>query len=126
MMKPRVLIIDDSEVAATVAKAYLDAGGFEARVARSLYEFGAALEGWAPDVVLADVNMPGLSGPEVCKWVKEQKVYIPVLLYSSMPLDRLALVAGAAGADAWLSKDEGFDSLCERVRKLLPADSNPV
>lgn len=118
-MKQRILVIDDSEVAAQVAKVHLEAGGFEVRISRNLYEFGADLEGWAPDVVLADLNMPGLSGAEICQWVK-QVAKIPVVIYSSMPADRVNLVARAAGADAWLSKDQGLDGLVALVRSILP------
>lgn len=120
-MKQRILVIDDSEVASTVATCHLEAGGFEVRAAKSLYDFGVALEGWAPDLVLADLNMPGLTGAELCRWVKQEVVGIPVVIYSSQAGPVVEQEARQAGADGWLSKDQGLDGLVALVRSLLPS-----
>jgi CheY-like chemotaxis protein len=119
---PRVLIMDDSEIALEVARTRLDAGGFDTRTVLSLGEFGAIIRTWHPDVVLTDVNMPGISGPALCRAIKARlemkRVY--VVLFSDLPKDELQRLSREAGADAYLSKEShdfagALRTFCEMV-----------
>ncbi len=60
----RVLLIDDSEITLAAHDHLLTHSGFEVRTTMSPGEFEAVLEGWAPHLVLMDVQMPGISGDE--------------------------------------------------------------
>jgi CheY-like chemotaxis protein len=84
----------------------------------------AALEKVAairPDLILADVHMPGKNGYEVCSAVKGNPAHagIPVLLLTGTfePFDEGK--ARAAGADSWISKPFESQALIDRVEQLL-------
>ena len=118
--RPRVLVIDDSDIAAEVACIVLESAGFEVRAVRSVAEFGATFEAWPPDIVLADVNMPGVSGPELCKSIKVrvETQGVPVVLYSDMSESALRGLAESAGADAYVSKAQGIERVSEKLSRL--------
>ena len=119
-MNARVLLIDDDATALWLAKQFLTDAGFDARAAASLYEFHALLEDWAPDVVVADVDMPSLTGPELCRVLKDryQTAHIPVVLFSSLPDDELGVLAERCEAEIWVNKTAGLDHLVERLDEL--------
>ena len=118
--RPRVLVIDDSEIASEVACAVLKNDGFDVRAVRSADEFGEVLEAWLPDIVLADVNMPGVSGPDLCRWIKVrvETQSVPVVLYSDMAESRLRSLAEDAGADAYVTKANGIEHVSEKLTQL--------
>ena len=72
-----------------------------------------------PDIVVADVHMPGADGYEVCRQVKGQGPEVPVLLLVGTfePFDEDA--AKAAGADAYLKKPFDSQELMQLVESLL-------
>jgi CheY-like chemotaxis protein len=118
--RPKVLIIDDSELAVMVTRAALERDGFEVRTAGSVGEFNAVLKTWSPNIVLADVNMPGISGPQLCRSIKlrMETHSVPVVLYSELPEGQLSELAKSSGADGFLSKSIGVDRLSERLASL--------
>lgn len=116
--KPRVLLIDDSELAAMVTREVLERDGFEVRAASSVGEFDAVLQTWSPNIVLADVNMPGVSGPQLCKSIKLRMETVPVVLYSELPEAQLSALAKSSGADGFLSKSDGVERLSQQLVAL--------
>lgn len=74
-----------------------------------------------PDLILADIHMPGKNGYEVCAAVKRdpQLGHIPVLLLTGTfePFDEAK--AKAAGADSWIAKPFESQALIDRVEQLL-------
>jgi CheY-like chemotaxis protein len=119
-MQARVLLIDDDPSALWMARQFLDDAGFEARGASSVPEFQTLLDDWAPDVVVADVDMPSVTGPELCRVLKDryQTAHIPVVLYSALPPDELAGLAAQCEAETWLEKTAGLDALVAHLEEL--------
>jgi CheY-like chemotaxis protein len=114
-----VLLIDDSElVAEAVIVALRDE--FDVRVAQSLGEFDAIFRAWSPHIVLTDVHMPGVTGPQLCRRIKEGMAagLVPVVLFSDIPPDRLQKLAEASGADSHFSKAQGLECLPEALFRL--------
>lgn len=116
----RVLLIDDSELALHYERTLLELAGFEVRCARRMLDFVRALSSWEPHIVLSDVDMPELRGDQLCSTLKGHMStrLIPIVLFSSLPHDELEELAKRAGADAFLSKQEGYDQLGPRLREL--------
>jgi CheY-like chemotaxis protein len=116
----RVLIIDDDAAALWMAQQFLDDAGFDVQCASTLFEFEALLASAAPDIVVADVNMPSLSGAELCRILKGryQTAHIPIVLFSALPDTELAEVAEACEAERYLSKMAGLDQLAEHLEML--------
>jgi len=119
-VKPRVLLMDDSELALEVTRAALERDGFEVKSVRSLAQFNMILQTWAPTIVLTDVNMPGVSGADLCRWIKRRvdTQTVPVVLFSELPDAQLAEVAKRSGADGFLSKSNGVSLLSQKLVAL--------
>jgi len=75
-----ILIVDDEQTLARSAKAFLADHGYEAEVASSGEQALDLLERLQPDVVFLDVQLPGMSGIDLLKRIRE---FDPCLLYTS-------------------------------------------
>jgi CheY-like chemotaxis protein len=118
-MPKTILIADDSSTIRKIVE--LTFSGTDIRV--ESFDSGAAvlenLDSLEPDLILADVVMPGPSGYELCKRVKALGAGIPVVLLSSTfePYD--ADLAAECGADRHLLKPFESGTLVDTVRELL-------
>lgn len=117
----RIVILDDSEIMANVARLQLETVGFDVRVATDLVAFEQVLRSFSPQIILSDVNMPEAPGDEVCRVLKGkmETQSVPIILYSTIPESELEERASRAGADGWVSKGAGPAALKERVLGLL-------
>lgn len=70
------------------------------------------------DVVLLDISMPGRSGLEVLKELKEEKPKLPVLILSMYPEEQYAIRALRAGASGYLTKASAPNELISAIRKV--------
>ncbi|OHB76191.1 MAG: hypothetical protein A2Z34_05740 [Planctomycetes bacterium RBG_16_59_8] len=120
-----VLIADDDEGVRTYLTQFLAQNRYEPIVAadgREAYEMALAQH---PDLILLDVQMPGLDGIEVCRRLKRRsgERYTPIVLVTSL-VDLGSRVAGiAAGADDFFSKPFEATELLARIRSLLTLKS---
>ncbi len=71
------------------------------------------------DVVVLDISLPGRSGLEVLKQLKQDKPELPVLILSMHPEEQYALRAFRAGATGYLTKLKASDELIAAIRKVL-------
>lgn len=116
----KVMIIDDSELTLDSAKSYLGKRGYTVRTAAGLAEFEGQLTAWTPDVILADVTMPEMSGAELCKHLKMScdTSHVFVLLFSNLPEADLEHLAIRCGADGFFSKRNGLSRLADQLDQL--------
>lgn len=117
----RVLVVDDDRGHVELVELLLRAAGFEPVVA---FDGRAALDAARaarPDLALLDVNLPGLSGYEVCRALRlEHGPSLPVMFLSGDRTESFDRVAGLLlGADDYLVKPFAADELIARVRALL-------
>jgi CheY-like chemotaxis protein len=117
---PTVLIVDDAPAFRSLYRLWLEATGFEVRVAPDGVEGLASIliDGW-PAAVLMDVNMPRLDGVELCRLLRRAGPDVPLVLVSSR--DDLAVLGRYAGASAVLTKPSSAAELSETLHGLLPA-----
>lgn len=73
--------------------------------------------GWS--VVLLDINMPGKSGLEILRQLKDEYPHLPVLILSMHPEDQFAVRMLRAGASGYLTKETAPDELVKAVNKVL-------
>ncbi len=123
----RVLIVDDSATVRSVLSAALGADP-ELRVVGAAVSGEAALETIAagpPDVVLLDVEMPGLDGIATLREIRRQHRSLPVLMFSSLTErgSRATLDALLAGANDYVAKPavQSRDELEARIREEVIA-----
>ncbi|GAA2283120.1 response regulator transcription factor [Streptomyces atrovirens] len=115
----RVLVADDDVSTRRSLERGLRLGGFEVTLADDGHTALEALRRQRPDIVVLDVRMPGLSGIEVCRALRDSGDDVPVLMLSG--LDEVAdRIAGLqAGGDDYLVKPFALQELKLRLRALL-------
>ena len=120
-MAKRVLIADDEPNIVASLEFLMEQAGYEVRTAADGNEALAAIDAFAPDLVLLDVMMPGRSGYEVCERIKGDPATrgIRVLMLSAKGRDVEIAKGIDLGADAYVTKPFSTRDLAARVRELL-------
>jgi DNA-binding response OmpR family regulator len=121
MTRPLILLADDDPEMRNVIRrglAPLDAELLEARDGEEA--LGRIIEE-EPDLVVLDVMMPGLSGWEICKYVRSKPEYagIKVLMLTGIGQTVNEMTSPLYGADAYLDKPVDIGELVSTVRSLL-------
>jgi len=117
----RALVVDDDEGMLGLLERLLGAAGLEVTTAATGEAALVAALAERPDVVTLDVNLPGLSGYEVCRALREAYgPSLPILFLSGSRTESFDRVAGLLlGADDYLTKPFAPDELLARVRGLV-------
>ncbi len=117
----RLLVVEDSPTQAAHIQFILESANYEVEVAPDGLRALAVLEERSFDLILSDVNMPELSGYELCARVKASPKLqrLPVILLTSRG-DPMAIARGLeCGADNFLTKPYDPEYLVERVRSII-------
>jgi two-component system OmpR family response regulator len=121
----RILVVEDEAKLANLIRRGLQDGGLAADVAErgedALWMAGST----EYDVVVLDVMLPGIDGFEVCRRLRADEVWTPVLMLTSRGEveDRVAGLDG--GADDYLTKPFAFPELQARIRALARRGPQP-
>ena len=78
------------------------------------------------DVLLLDINMPGRSGMEVLKDVKQIYPLLPVIMVSVQPENQYASRCLRAGATAYINQTSASEDLAPAIQKILDCGAIPV
>ncbi len=118
MNQARILIVDDEPQIRRTLRATLVPHGYTVADARSGEEALEVLRQEKPDLVLLDLNMPGIGGLETCHAIREQSdVAIIVLTVRDTEKDKVQALD--AGADDYMSKPFSTPELLARIRAAL-------
>jgi PAS domain S-box-containing protein len=121
----RALVVDDDPHVRPVLVRLLQRHGIRAADAGDGYGALAAVEAERPDVILLDIQMPGLDGLEVLRRLKgrAETADIPVIILSANDLSDSARAQGLAlGADAYLEKPIAYERLISTVNAVMGLD----
>ena len=117
----RILIVEDEEALALGLKFNFEQEGYEVLLAGDgptalkLFEDTAA----PVDLIIMDLMLPGMSGYEICKAIREQNKTIPILVLSARTLSEDRMHAFDCGTDQYMTKPFVLPELLNRVRNLL-------
>ena len=115
-----VFIVDDDESFLRSVSRFLRAAGYSVQAFESAKKFLNELSPGMSGCVLADLQMPGLNGLEICRQVRNgQHASLPVLMLTARADARDRAVGLAAGADDYVTKPFAMSDLIVRVRALL-------
>jgi len=115
---PQILIVDDDDGARGAIATNLTGHGYEVRQAATGEE---AMRGWElgrPDLVLLDIGLPGMSGLDVIRRLR-QDATTPILIISVRGAETDKVAALDLGADDYLTKPFGTAELHARIRATL-------
>lgn len=121
MNAQHILVVDDDGAVATMLEKLLAADGHGVTVARDGREALASVTGRQPDLILTDLDMPYLSGYEVCRQIKQDPTtrLIPVVIITGRDAQEAKLRAWELGADDFLTKPFQSVEVLARCRSLL-------
>jgi two-component system chemotaxis sensor kinase CheA len=121
VVRRRLLVADDSVTTRTMEKAILEEAGYEVRVAADGHQAWRILQDETIDLVVADVEMPGMDGFTLTETLRHSTLpRIPVILVTSLSSDKHRARGLEAGADAYIVKGD-FEraALLEAIGQLL-------
>ncbi len=113
--KPVILCVDDEPNSLVLRKLVLQKAGYEVVTANSAMAALDVLASTRVDLVLSDQLMPGLTGTELARQIKNRWPSLPVILISGVnevPVD-------AEIADLFMSKVEGPVMMCQNINNVL-------
>jgi DNA-binding response OmpR family regulator len=117
---PSVLVVDDEANIRELVAVYFTAAGFTvAQAEDGPSGLAAALDADdAPDLVILDINLPGMDGAEVCRRIRERSS-VPVIMLTAKhgDLDKVGMLEG--GADDYVTKPFSAPELVARARAVL-------
>ena len=132
MSAGRILVVDDEPQIRRVMRTTLTATGYEVSDARSGEEAVEKLGDEKFDLILLDVNLPGMSGLEACRMIRRETLVpdVAIIMLTVRNAEKDKVEALDAGADDYVVKPFGTPELLARIRAALrraplPQDSAP-
>ena len=114
----RILIVEDEESFSDPLSYLLEKEGFEVTVAADGNEALSVFERDSADLILLDLMLPGMSGTEVCRQVR-QRSNVPVIMLTAKDSEIDKVVGLELGADDYVTKPYSSRELVARVRAVL-------
>jgi DNA-binding response OmpR family regulator len=124
MDQRRILIVEDEKKIADSVRLGLNEFGFHVEVAYDGtigYHLFCARDF---NLVILDINLPGMNGYELCKAIRSQNQHIPILMLTSMIALKDKIEGYDAGADDYMIKPFEFKELLLKIRSLLKRTMN--
>ena len=121
-MSQLILVVEDQEDNRRIMRDLLTSAGYEIIEALSGEEGVAAAETHRPDLILMDIQLPGLDGYEATRQIKAKPdlEHIPIIVVTSYALSGDDVKAFEAGCNAYVSKPFSPRELLAKIREYLP------
>jgi len=116
--KTKILVVDDEPKIRMFIRANLEARGYEVYLATDGVEAVEMAARVLPDVIVLDVNMPGMDGIEACRQIREW-TNTPIIILSVREDEKDKVRALDEGADDYITKPFGIEELLARIRVAL-------
>ena len=120
----RVLVVEDEESFSDALSFMLRKEGFEVGVAATGTDAVAQFDQQGADVVLLDLMLPGMSGTEVCRQIR-QRSGVPVIMLTAKDSEVDKVVGLELGADDYVTKPFSSRELVARIRAVMRRTGEP-
>ncbi|RYZ22194.1 MAG: response regulator transcription factor [Chitinophagaceae bacterium] len=125
-MEPnKILLVEDEQKIADTLSTGLAENGYEVRVA---YDGKSGLEQFnagAYDLVVLDINLPGINGIELCRHIRATNTQVPVVMLTALRTINDKVEGYDSGADDYIVKPFEFRELLMKIRVLLKRSQAP-
>lgn len=118
----KILLVDDSATMLMSMTGVLTRLGYKVEAQENGPEALQAIENFKPDLMITDLNMPGMNGIELIKEAKAKPTmrFKPVLMLTTESQQERRAEAKAAGAVGWLVKPVSPERLAGVIKQVLP------
>jgi two-component system, OmpR family, alkaline phosphatase synthesis response regulator PhoP len=113
-----VLVVDDEPKVCELLRAYLERSGFAVTCAGDGHTAIAEVDRRHPDIVLLDLNLPGMDGIEVCKTLRKTSD-VPIIMLTARDEEADRIVGLELGADDYVTKPFSPREVVARVKAVL-------
>ena len=118
MSAARILVVDDEPQIRRIMRTALTTAGYEVEDAKTGEEAMIKLREYRPDLVLLDINMPGMGGLATCREVRRDSA-AAIIMLTVHDTDATKVEALDAGADDFVTKPFSTPELLARIRAVL-------
>ena len=119
-MRHKILIVDDERMLTELLAAHLQDCGYDALVANDAAQ-AVELLSKQPDLILLDINMPGMDGMELCRSIREH-IGCPILFLTARVTEQDMINALGYGGDDYITKPFRLNELTARIAAHLRRD----
>ncbi|KGK91541.1 PhoP family transcriptional regulator [Desulfosporosinus sp. HMP52] len=121
-MKMKIVLVDDEPEILTLVRDYLSREGYNALTATNGVEGMELIEREKPDLVLLDWMLPGISGLDMCKRLRETST-IPIIMLTAKSEEIDRVLGLEFGADDYIVKPFSLRELVARIKTVLRRSS---
>ena len=123
LRKAKILVIDDEEDICHFTKSVLErTGKFEVTASTDSAKAIDLAKSFAPDLIILDINMPGIDGGEIAQTLQEYKITngIPIIFLTALlKKEEIEDQAGKIGAHTYIAKPASPKELIEKIESTL-------
>ena len=121
-MSKRILVVEDHEDNRQILRDLLGNAGYDMIEAETGEAGLAAAAAQAPDLILMDIQLPGIDGYETTRRLKADPALraVPIIVVTSYALSGDDIKAREAGCDAYVTKPDSPRQLLAKIREYLP------
>ena len=124
MEQRKILIIEDEKKIATTLKKGLTENGYHVDLAFDGLIGKRLFESNNYDLLILDINLPGMNGYELCKAIRNTNQHIPIIMLTAMNTTEDKIEGFDNGTDDYIIKPFEFKELLVRIRALLKRTMN--
>ncbi len=125
-MEDIVLIVDDDQSVSGMLHKALESSGLHAEVANSGEDALPLLNIKRYDLILMDINMPGIDGFQAVEIIRKQGIQTPIMIISGRKEDIDTLYGLNIGADDYITKPFNPITLCAKIKALIRRSRNDL
>ncbi|MCK5563738.1 MAG: response regulator [Planctomycetes bacterium] len=120
-MAKKILIIEDEPDIIKIAVFRIKQAGYEVFIAENGKQALESVYMHKPDLILLDLNLPVMSGSDVCRKIKATENFnsIPVILFTASNSSKLGEIASRLGVEDYISKPFDLETLLSKIKRLI-------
>lgn len=120
----KIILAEDNELLRKSLSFFLESKGFEVEQFADGKEALEAIKSSKYDIILTDINMPGISGMEMTQYIRiTLQLETPIIIFTSSGIEQTELDAFDIGANDFMAKPISPSVLLVRINKLLKESS---